>query len=76
MTRTSKVQKLTKNNPEPLLEINSKDALYLNIKNDETVKIRSKRGEVKAKVTITDKILAGTVFLTINWGFSQKICVK
>ena len=72
MTRTSKVQKLKKNNPEPLLEINSKDALYLNIKNDETVKIRSKRGEVKAKVTITDKIKAGTVFLPMHWGFSHE----
>ncbi|MBO8204786.1 molybdopterin oxidoreductase family protein [Prochlorococcus marinus] len=72
MTRTSKVQKLTKKNPEPLLEINSKDALSLKIKNDEIVKIKSKRGEVQAKVQITDKIKAGTVFLPMHWGFSQK----
>ena len=72
MTRTSKVQKLTKKNPEPLLEINSKDALSLKIKNDETVKVKSKRGEVQAKVQITDKIKVGTVFLPMHWGFSQK----
>jgi len=54
------------------LEINSKDALSLKIKNDEIVKIKSKRGEVQAKVLITDKIKAGTVFLPMHWGFSQK----
>jgi len=53
-------------------EINSIDALSLKIKNDETVKIKSKRGEVQAKVQITDKIKAGTVFLPMHWGFSQK----
>ncbi len=72
MTRTSKVQKLSKKNSEPLLEINSKDALSLAIKNDETVQIKSKRGKVKAKVHITDKIKVGTVFLPMHWGFSQK----
>ena len=72
MTRTSKVQKLSKKNPEPLLEINSKDAFSLAIKNDETVQIKSKRGKVKAKVHITDKIKVGTVFLPMHWGFSQR----
>jgi ferredoxin-nitrate reductase len=54
------------------LEINSKDALSLAIKNDETVQIKSKRGKVKAKVHITDKIKVGIVFLPMHWGFSQK----
>ena len=54
------------------MEINSKDALSLKIKNDEIVKIKSKRGEVQAKVQITDKIKVGTVFLPMHWGFSQK----
>ena len=72
MTRTSKVQKLLKRNPEPLLEINSKDALSLKIRNDQIVKIKSKRGAVIAKVYITDKIKCGTVFLPMHWGFNQK----
>ena len=52
MTRTSKVQKLSIKNPEPLLEINPKDASSLTIKNDSKVTIKSKRGEVTAKVCI------------------------
>ena len=72
MTRTSKVQKLSIKNPEPLLEINPKDASSLTIKNDSKVTIKSKRGEVTAKVCITNKIKVGTVFLPMHWGSSQK----
>ena len=52
--------------PEELLEISPEDAAALQIKNEELVRVCSRRGELKVKVRITDRSQAGSVFLTFH----------
>ena len=71
MTRTSKVKRLTTMHPEPLLEIHPKDADQFAVQHGELAAISSRRGQLTARVQVTDKIRKGTVFLPMHWGFTQ-----
>ena len=71
MTRTGKVERLQKMHPEPLLEIHPTDAQELKIRNGEVAAISSRRGNLTAKVKLTDRIRPGSVFLPMHWGFTQ-----
>jgi len=68
MTRTGKVNKLTRHTPKPFLEIHPKDAKKHFIENDDIVKVFNQRGKVIVKVKITTKIKEGVVFLPMHWG--------
>ena len=72
MTRTGKVERLTKQHPEPLLEIHPADAQDLKVDNGALAAISSRRGHLTAKVKVTDRIRRGTVFLPMHWGFTQE----
>jgi predicted molibdopterin-dependent oxidoreductase YjgC len=52
--------------PEELLEISPEDATALEIKDDEWVRVSSRRGEIKVKVKVTDRSQAGNVFLAFH----------
>jgi anaerobic selenocysteine-containing dehydrogenase len=61
------IERLRKNVPEPLLEINSADAGPRNIQSGEMVYVTSPRGKVRVKANVTDAILAGVVHLPHHW---------
>ncbi len=52
--------------PEELLELSPADAVKLGIKNGETVKVASRRGEIKVKVHVFDRSQEGNVFLAFH----------
>jgi len=56
--------------PEGFLEMNPKDAEKLKIKDKDWVKVSSRRGEIKTKVKITDRVDRGVVFMTFHFAES------
>ena len=71
MTRTAHVERLRKAHPEALLELNPEDARAYGIQTGDWCQVRSRRGNVKAKALVCDRIRPGTVFLPMHWGASQ-----
>ena len=65
MTRNSKG--LSEIKPEDFLKINPVDAGKLGITEGSTVKISSRRGDIKARVEITDVVPEGVVFMTFHF---------
>ncbi len=68
MTKTGKVRKLKEHRKEPNLEIHPDDAFVRNIADGQIVEIKNDRGSVRVKVSITDSIKPGVVFLPMHWG--------
>ncbi|GAA4828816.1 molybdopterin-dependent oxidoreductase [Algivirga pacifica] len=68
MTRTGKVNRLSKHIDKPFLEIHPEDAARRGIKEGSIVVIRNDRGEVQVNATLSDKIRKGVVFLPMHWG--------
>lgn len=64
MTRRSTIAKYIN---EPYVEINPKDAEELGIKNGEEIYIVSRRGKVKSKAKVTEKVPPKTVFSTFHF---------
>jgi ferredoxin-nitrate reductase len=71
MTRTAHVARVSKQHPEPLLEVHPTDADRHGLVDGAWAEVSSRRGAVQARVQITDKIRPGTVFLPMHWGASQ-----
>ncbi|MBD3228956.1 MAG: hypothetical protein GF329_12275 [Candidatus Lokiarchaeota archaeon] len=59
---------LWRNNKEPRLFINMKDAKRLNLKNEEIVIIENRFGSIKVPIKITDDIMQGVVCYPHGWG--------
>ncbi|MEM1122199.1 MAG: FAD-dependent oxidoreductase, partial [Bacteroidota bacterium] len=68
MTRTGKVNKLKTHRPFPFLEISPKDARMRNLSDGELAVVKSRRGEVRVKIRVTDTIKDKVVFLPMHWG--------
>ncbi|MCT0214535.1 MULTISPECIES: molybdopterin oxidoreductase family protein [unclassified Synechococcus] len=71
MTRTAHVQRVRRQHPEPLLEVNPGDASRYGLANGAWALVSSRRGRLTAKVLVTDRIRPGTVFLPMHWGAAQ-----
>jgi ferredoxin-nitrate reductase len=71
MTRTMHVERVRRQHPEPLLEVNPGDASRHGLENGALARISSRRGALEVKVLVTDRIRPGTVFLPMHWGSSQ-----
>ncbi|MCP9890098.1 nitrate reductase [Cyanobium sp. Aljojuca 7D2] len=71
MTRTVHVARVSKQHPEPLLEVHPIDADRHGLLDGEPAEVSSRRGTISARVQITEKIRPGTVFLPMHWGASQ-----
>ncbi len=71
MTRTGQIERLSTMHPEPLLEIHPKDADQFGVTHGELAAVSSRRGQLTARVKVTDKIRRSTVFLPMHWGFTQ-----
>jgi len=53
--------------PEGYVEINTDDAQRLGIKNKETVKVSTRRGEIEVPARVTDDIVAGIIFIPFHF---------
>jgi len=65
MTRRSQI--LDREEPGPYVEINDEDAKALGIRDKEMVFVATRRGELKAKARVTDKIREGVIFMTFHF---------
>ena len=72
MTRTGMVQRLNDMHPEPRLEMHPEDAKVYGVDDNGLAAITSRRGTLTARVTLTDRIRRGSVFLPMHWGFTQE----
>jgi anaerobic selenocysteine-containing dehydrogenase len=61
------IPRLRKLMPDPLVDINPRDAAPRNIKTGDTVTVSSPRGSIKMKANVTDAILSGVVSLPHHW---------
>ncbi|RDV15819.1 NAD(P)H-nitrite reductase [Pontibacter diazotrophicus] len=68
MSKTGKVNKLKKHISQAFLEINPADAERLKIADGDVVEVKSRRGEVRVKATLSPGIKQGVVFLPMHWG--------
>ena len=64
MTRRSKLDDIY---PEALVEIHPEDALNIKVASEDWVKLRSRRGEIKVKVLVTERSPQGLVFLPFHF---------
>ena len=67
MTKTGKVAKLNKLNPGPFVEIHPDDAARLQISDDDSVEIASRRGRAVLPAVITDRVRPGNCFAPFHW---------
>ncbi|BAZ45213.1 nitrate reductase [Chondrocystis sp. NIES-4102] len=68
MTRTGRIDKIMKKQPQPFIEIHPKDASRLGIEPEMMVEVRSRRGRACFAAKITTAIVPGTVFVPMHWG--------
>ena len=68
MTRTGRIERIMKKQPQPFIEIHPKDAEKLGIDGEMLVEVRSRRGMGRFPARITKAIVPGTVFLPMHWG--------
>jgi ferredoxin-nitrate reductase len=71
MTRTAHVMRVNQQHPEALLEVHPSDAAGHGLSDGAIAAVSSRRGCISAKVTVTERIRPGTVFLPMHWGASQ-----
>ena len=67
MTKTGKVDKLNKLNPEPFVEINPVDALALGIVAGQPVELTSRRGRAVLPAVLTDRVRPQNCFVPFHW---------
>jgi ferredoxin-nitrate reductase len=68
MTRTGRIEKIVKKQPQPFLEIHPRDAEKWEIEPGMLVEVRSRRGMGRFPARITKAISPGTVFVPMHWG--------
>jgi len=68
MTRTGRIPKIMKRQPNPFLEIHPQDAQRLRVQEEQMIELRSRRGFARFPAKITKAIAPGTVFAPMHWG--------
>ena len=68
LTRTGRIARIIKKQPQPFIEIHPKDAAKLGIEEQTLVEVRSRRGRGRFAARITKAIVPGTVFIPMHWG--------
>lgn len=67
-TMTGNCRTLAKLEDEPgYLQINKKDAQNLGIKDQELIKVSSRRGSVLTRALLTDRVKPGATYMTYQW---------
>lgn len=68
MTKTGKVARLNRLNPDPFVELHPDDAARLGVGDGAEVRLVSRRGEAVLPAVVTDRVLPGSCFAPIHWG--------
>lgn len=68
LTRTGKVDKLLKRDPEPYVEIHPADAERLGIQDGQVVSLQSRRGAVRLPARFSPALRPGLLFAPFHWG--------
>ncbi|MEU8661638.1 molybdopterin oxidoreductase family protein, partial [Actinoplanes philippinensis] len=78
LTKTGKIAKLNRLNPEPFLEINAIDAERHEIAAGDLVEIASRRGRAVLPAVVTDRVQPGACFAPIHWNdlFGEYVSVN
>jgi sulfite reductase (NADPH) flavoprotein alpha-component len=78
MTKTGKVAKLNKLNPEPFLQLHPEDADRLGVRDGDKVEIRSRRGRAVLPAAIEDTVRPGVCFAPMHWAdaFAPDVAVN
>ncbi len=66
-TMTTRVQNLLREYPRNFVQINPADAEKLGIKNRETVRVKTRRGELEVLAQVTDKIKIGVLWMPFHF---------
>jgi formate dehydrogenase major subunit/formate dehydrogenase alpha subunit len=66
-TMTMKTEGLNERSPECFIEISKEDADKYNLAEGAMATVTSRRGDIQARVAISDKAVAGTVFLPFHF---------
>jgi formate dehydrogenase alpha subunit len=64
---TRRVRQIETHAGEAYVEMNPSDGKRLGIRNNELIKIRSRRGEVDIKALLTNRVTEGTVFIPMHY---------
>lgn len=64
---TRRVQPIETHAGEPYVEINEDDALRLDIKDGEKLKVSSRRGHIEIKARVTGRVSAGALFIPMHY---------
>jgi sulfite reductase (NADPH) flavoprotein alpha-component len=67
MTKTGRVAKLNKLNPEPFLQLHPEDAKRLGVREGDRVEIRSRRGRAVLPAALDDAVRPGVCFAPMHW---------
>jgi ferredoxin-nitrate reductase len=67
-TRTGKVAQLVRQEPEPFLEIHPADAVACGVADGDLALVASRRGCVRIRTRVTDRVRPGSVFAAFHWG--------
>jgi formate dehydrogenase alpha subunit len=59
--------------PEALIEISEEDATKIGLNGRQTVRVRSRRGEMVARAVVTDRVAAGVVFGNFHFPGPQNV---
>ncbi len=78
MTKTGKVAKLNKLNPEPFLQLHPEDADRLGVSDGDRVEIRSRRGRAVLPAAVDDSVRQGVCFAPMHWAdaFAPDVAVN
>ncbi|TDN92684.1 bifunctional nitrate reductase/sulfite reductase flavoprotein subunit alpha [Microbacterium sp. BK668] len=71
MTKTGKVAKLVKLDPDPFVEIHPDDAVRLEIAEGDQVEVSSRRGRVVLPAVLTERVQPGGCFAPFHWNDEQ-----
>ncbi|MFF2330693.1 MULTISPECIES: molybdopterin-dependent oxidoreductase [unclassified Streptomyces] len=67
MTKTGKVAKLNKLNPDPFVEIHPEDAEALGVIEGDPLEVASRRGRAVLPAVVTDRVRPGNCFAPFHW---------
>jgi len=66
-TMTRRSGPLSWREPRGYVEINSEDAAAIDLENDRAVVIKSRRGTIRTRAKISNRVPPGTIFLAFHW---------
>ncbi|MDJ0785012.1 MAG: molybdopterin dinucleotide binding domain-containing protein, partial [Desulfosarcinaceae bacterium] len=66
-TMTMKTEGLNERAPESFAEISYNDALNFGLKDGDTVRVASRRGEITVQIKISAKAVDGTIFIPFHY---------